>query len=369
MARLLQVAWMGGALLATAAAATEPVNMIVQELRPTPANPRNSEGAFATLNDGRILFCYTRFHGGDRDHSAARIAAIESKDGGATWSEPREILREAEAAGLNVMSVSLLRLKSGRLAMFYEYTRSNEDCRPMLVTSADEGKTWSAPRALIGHPGYYILNNDRVIRTKTGRILMPLNVHRKGGTRGMAAWYFSDDDAATWRESDSRWGTTEGKSGLQESGVVETAGGELFSWARTDLGSQYVSRSADDGVTWSAPQASELVSPLSPASIKRLPDSNRLLAIYNDHSGRFPFQAGQRTPLVAAISFDDGRTWPARRLVEDDTSVWYHYVAIHLMPDALLLAYNTGADQMARLSGPLRIRRIAYSWLPVEPRR
>jgi hypothetical protein len=278
------------------------------------------------------------------------------------------VLRGPDGAGLNVMSVSLLRLGSGRLAMFYEFTRSTEDCRPWMCTSDDEGATWSAPRVLIGHPGYFILNNDRVIRTGTGRIVLPLNQHRKAGTRGMAAWYCSDDDGATWRESDSRWGALEGNSGLQESGVVETAGSGLLSWMRTDLGSQYFSRSADGGVTWSAPRPSELVSPLSAASIKRLPGSGKLLAVYSDHSGRFPFVAGQRTPLVAAVSSDDGRTWPVRRAIEDDTSVWYHYVAIHVMPDGFLLAYNTGADRMARLSGPLRLRRLTYAWLPPEGR-
>ena len=337
---------------------------IVLELSPTPAIPRNSEGAFATLADGGILFCYTQFYGGNTDHSTARIAAIESKDGGRTWSEPREIIRGPQGTGLNVMSVSLLRLGNGQLALFYVFTHSAEDCRPYLAVSADDGKTWSAPRVLIACPGYYILNNDRVIRTQSGRIIVPLNQHRKAGTRGMAVWFYSDDDGATWQESNSRRDVADGNSGLQESGVVETAGSGLLTWTRTDLGSQYMMRSKDNGVTWSSPKPSELISPLSAAAIKRLPNSADLLAVYSDHSGRFPFRERQRTPLIAAISHDDGHTWPLRKQIETDTSVWYHYIAIHLLPDALLLAYNVGDDQMARLSGPLRIRRVAYAWLP-----
>ena len=43
-------------------------------LPPRPGNPRNSEGAFLRLKDGRILFVYTHFTGGGGDHSAAHLA-------------------------------------------------------------------------------------------------------------------------------------------------------------------------------------------------------------------------------------------------------------------------------------------------------
>ncbi len=70
-------------------------------------------------------------------------------------------------------------------------------------------------------------------------------------------------------------------------------------------------RSFDSGETWTPPFPSPLVSPLSPASIKTLPGSETLIAVYNDHSGSqidysgFPFQ--NRTPLNARISRDGGK--------------------------------------------------------------
>src|SRR5947208_15055940 len=57
-------------------AAVEPDNRVVLDLEPTPENPRNSEGAFATLRSGRVVFFYSQFYGGARDNSPARIAAI-----------------------------------------------------------------------------------------------------------------------------------------------------------------------------------------------------------------------------------------------------------------------------------------------------
>jgi hypothetical protein len=48
---------------------------------------------------------------------------------------------------------------------------------------------------------------------------------------------------------------------------------------RAQMGSQYLSWSSDGGDTWSEPKASDIVSPLSPASIKRIPKTGDLLMV------------------------------------------------------------------------------------------
>ena len=47
---------------------------VVLRLEPSEDNPRNSEGSFVTLKDGRILFVYTHFTGGRGDHAQAHLA-------------------------------------------------------------------------------------------------------------------------------------------------------------------------------------------------------------------------------------------------------------------------------------------------------
>src|SRR5688500_4899862 len=74
-------------------------------LPPTQGNPRNSEGAFVTLKDGRILLVYTRFTGGRADHAAAELASRVSADNGRTWSDKDEVVVPRGDAGMNVMSV------------------------------------------------------------------------------------------------------------------------------------------------------------------------------------------------------------------------------------------------------------------------
>jgi sialidase-1 len=355
----------------------EPDNVLALSLSATAEHPRNSEGAFVTLRSGRIIFCYSQFSGGTSDFSPCRIAEIVSDDQGRSWSEPRVLF--TPEAGTMEMSASLLRLPSGKLAFFSLIKHGTLDCRPYLRISSDEGASWSAPRCIIKAPGYFVLNNDRVIQTARGRLIVPLAFHRgrqsvDDGTdstdpRAIDLWYYSDDEGATWTESRTWWSlpvVTE--AGLQEPGVVELADGSIFSWARTDQGCQYECRSHDAGETWTAPQPTQLRSPVSPASIKRLPGSGDLLAVFNDYSGQFPFTASGRiysgrTPLVAAVSSDGGVTWRTCKILESDPQRDYCYTAIHFVGDAVLLAYMANDRGPGKKANALCIRRVNVSWL------
>ena len=86
-----------------------------------PENPRNSEGAILTLNDGRIAFAYSRYRGesGD-DHAYCEIALITSSDNGVTWSEPRILAKPDFSKNEdNYMSVSLMRMANGDVGLFH----------------------------------------------------------------------------------------------------------------------------------------------------------------------------------------------------------------------------------------------------------
>ena len=349
-------------------------NLLVHRIDPTSGYPRNSEGAFVTLKDGTILFAYSQFYGGSGDHSQARIAAITSKDNGMTWSgEPITIVENI--GGFNVMSVSFLRLQSGKIALFYLIKNNLHDLKPVVQLSADEGVSWTEPVIIIDAVGYFVMNNDRVIQLQNGRLIAPVAFHRpiyrdgeqSADWRGIAIWYLSDDEGLTWHESDLWWAlpVPERNTGIQEPGVVELSDGSIFSWARTNAGVQYGFRSFDQGTTFSAPEPTSLVSPVSPASIKRIPGQSGLLGIYNDHSGRFPFAEKRRNPLVAAVSEDGGVTWPVAKTIESNLDGHYCYTAIHFVGDAVLLAYCAGFysnPDMGPLK-PLRIRRMSLDWL------
>jgi hypothetical protein len=84
-------------------------------LLPGEGNPRNSEGDFITLNDGKILFVYSHFTGGTGDNAKAHLAGRYSSDNGDTWTQEDTTILPNEGR-MNTMSVSLLRLKNGDIA-------------------------------------------------------------------------------------------------------------------------------------------------------------------------------------------------------------------------------------------------------------
>ena len=173
---------------------------VVLRMEPGPGNTRNSEGDFITLKNGRILFIYTHYTGGrGGDNDSAYLASRYSDDNGLTWSRVSEKVIEQEGK-LNIMSVSLLRLQNGEIALFYLRINSEVDCVPIVRFSTDEAKTWSEPvQCITDRQGYFVLNNNRVIQLKNGRLLFAVARHQspeqpKFSSRGELWSYFSDDN-------------------------------------------------------------------------------------------------------------------------------------------------------------------------------
>ncbi len=321
-----------------------PANLL---LAPTEENPRNSEGDFIALKDGRVLFVYTHFSTGAGDYAQAHLAGRYSSDGGITWDENDTVILPFPG-GMNVMSVSLLRLQDGRIALLYLHKVHEDECIPMLMFSADEAKTWSAPVQCITDPlGYYVVNNDRMVQLKSGRLLIPAARHLlKGETdfqRGKALCTISDDGGQTWHMSKTTLVAPDDiKSGLQEPAVLELLDGRVLMLIRTSGGAQYRSFSEDQGETWSPVEKTALDSPVSPATVERFPDSDDLLLVWNDHTDVGEARRGKRTPLRAAISKDDGKTWHVTQTLEDLASGWYCYIAMDFVGDHVLLGYCAG---------------------------
>lgn len=323
-----------------------------------PGNPRNSEGAFVKLADGTLYFAYSRYNGtAGHDHASADIAAVISSDNGATWSEPVIVFKNR---AMNLMSVSLLRLADNRIAMIYlEKSAIPEwenfvDCRPKIVFSEDECVSWSEPVEIANiPPAYLVVNNDRIIQLKSGRLLLPAAHHLynvKSLGSGILKFFISDDGGKSWRLSKEQIYPVPGMPrGLMEPGVIELANGAVMCFIRTACGCQYKSFSYDGGDTWTAAMpAAEFLSPESPMSIKRDPRSGKLYAVWNDCNPLRRVRAldrrWARTPLVIAESSDDGATWENHRILEDAPDHGYCYIAMYFNGDLLHLAYCCGGE-------------------------
>ena len=348
------------------------------DLPPSPGNPRNSEGAFLALRDGRILFVYSHFSGSVQDDAAAELWAL-TLDGDAA-SRPAPLIPVPDDGAQNLMSVSLLRMANGDIGLFYLRRHGQTSLEMVLRRSGDEGKTWSSPTPVTARAGYFVVNNDRVCRLTGGSILVPAAEHKKflradGSVyfdpRAEAVFFRSDDDGQSFYELPGKgvmpYADACG-SGLQEPGVLELRDGRLWSWARTDLGSQWEMFSFTGGRSWTPPAPSRFTSPLSPMSVRRLSDG-ALLALYNPvplYNGRSAYArgiwTGGRTPLALRLSQDDGQTWNDPVLLESDPFRGYCYTAIfEEAPGRLLLAYCAGGAGDGICLARLRIARLFLS--------
>ena len=310
------------------------------------SNPRNGEGAIVVLRGGRLLMAWTHFTGGGQDHSEAEIWARTSDDGGQTWDAP--YLLQGNVGACNVMSVGFLRTHSGELLFgFLVKNHPSEDCRYYVRHSRDEGETWGAPVLATPEEGYFVVNNDRLLQTRDGRLLVPAAKAVDARYHCLSTCFASDDGGHTWARRTPYLDLPGGPVGLQEPGLVECADGSLWMYMRADRGCIYASRSLDGGDSWSPPEPTPLIAPVAPASAARLPGSDQILILYNDRRG-VPYRPDRstafhhRTPLAAAVSSDGGRSWHDCGVVEGDRSRSYCYTSIAFHGEDTLLTYYVG---------------------------
>src|SRR5687768_7866802 len=344
----------------------EPGKTIALRLEPGENNPRNSEGDFIELKDGRILFVYSHYFAGrGGDHDPAYLAGRYSSDGGKTWT-PDDVKIVDREGTMNVMSVSLLRLKTGEIALFYLRKNSETDCIPMVRFSYDEAKTWSEPRECItDKEGYFVLNNNRVIQLNDGRLLMAVNLYNiaEGSSlpKGSLWTYYSDDNGKTWTSGEV---VPNPENFLtQEPGIVELKNGNVLMIIRSNIGVQGISYSKDKGETWSPVARSNIKSPVSPASIERIPSTGDLLLVWNNNGGDDPAIKGKRTPLTIAISKDEGKSWEKIKNVEDDPDGWYCYIAIHFTDKDVLLGHCAGNRPQKTGLAVTQITKLSLDWI------
>ncbi len=152
----------------------------------------------------------------------------------------------------------------------------------------------------------------------SGRILVPM--YSDGFSFGIMA--ISDDHGYTWYGSEP----IVGAGGIQPS-VVLKKDGSLVAYLRDNGPAPkraMISRSRDDGVSWTVAEDSELPNPGTSIEVVRLASGN-WIAVYNDlESGRYS--------LVAALSDDEGATWKWKRHLDGNPArqinSQFHYPSV-----------------------------------------
>ena len=319
----------------------------------TENNPRNGEGSFIRLADGSILFAFTEFIGDDwEDEGHARISALVSTDEGETWGGKRVLFQKPEGK-VNIMSFSFLRMNNGDIGAFYIIKNPDATDQIVFHRSADEGITWSEPincLDCLDVADYYVINNDRVLRLKSGRILFGAARHtvlteHMEFMPGVICFFCSDDDGKTWNKIETEFPCpfASDPDGYEEPGLYEMPDGKLWCYIRTGLGWQFECFSDDGGISWTQPKPNMFFSsPCSPMLVKDCGEYT--VAIFNpepEHALRPESEPWGRTPYALAVSTDRAKTFTKEKLfyLEDDRANGYCYPAIIECEGGFLAAY------------------------------
>lgn len=327
---------------------------LVHQLAPSAGNPRNSEGDFARLSNGDILFAYSRYSaGGQGDHSPCDIYYIRSRDEGETWSEPTLMVSAASYGVENIMSVSSVEQKDGRIG-FYYLIKENDFTVTLGRSLTSDGEVFFSERCGFDCPPmYYTVNNDRIVRLKDGRLAAPASVFdmqgatSSKGKNGTVTVLLSEDDGENWHPADFMlkvdYSAAE-KRGLQEPGLVEFED-RLWMFIRTGFGCQYQSTSTEGINGFKTVEPTDFSSPRAPMQVKGFDRAH--YAVYNpipNYDGRL--EAGGtagRTPFVIRKSLDGGETWGPINVIWDDPNRGYSYPALFQTRDGhLMIAHGMG---------------------------
>ena len=174
--------------------------------------------------------------------------------------------------------------------------------------------------AELGYPYFRRMGwqtRSKPIVTSTGRMILPL--YSDGFSFSLMA--YTDNLGKTWKFSTPLVGL-----GNIQPAIAKTESGDLVAYMRDNGPSPkrlHVSRSQDNGETWSRVEDSTLPNPGSAADIVTLKNGSWIL-IYNDTEDG-------RHSLAISLSEDEGQTWPWTRKIELDTSGFpksAHYPAI-----------------------------------------
>jgi len=244
---------------------------------------------------GRVILLFQSYAEGCGEHCAnpgydadpdldriCRTYAIHSDDGGATWSEPREVTREVK--------------------------------RATGATSTASG------------PGIGI---ELALGPHRGRLVMPFNEGPFDRWRVYAA--VSDDGGDTWRIGEN---APNGARGLaNEVQMFERADGAVVLNARQHHGAKRRTSavSTDGGLTWSAL-----------ADVEDLPDPQCMGGVATSDGSTVVFTGcdseTRRALGTLWISRDGGRSWPEKLLLEPGG--FAYSVPVFLAPDEVGILYE-----------------------------
>jgi len=258
------------------------------------------------------------YTGGPKEPDPAnKIVVITSTDDGRTWSSPRTV---ADPEGdTRAFDPTLWMAPDGGLWLIYNVANLAEKIHQVWVavnpTPDDPDSSFGPARPLdLGVP--YAFRMNKLLVTRDGQRIMPVT----WAPEVPDGWFAGPkqlNGVAIWRDQDA-WdvhGPVVAPHWALENMIVERRDGSLWMLIRAGGGKIWESVSTNGGVTWSEGRPTEISNPGSRFFIARLA-SGKLLLVNSPDPKR-------RTGMEARLSDDDGATWSEPLTLDDRDSVSY----------------------------------------------
>ncbi|RYD21223.1 MAG: hypothetical protein EOP88_12225 [Verrucomicrobiaceae bacterium] len=298
----------------------------------------NHQPSVAWLDNGDLLAVW--YTTGDEKGTELTVLASRLRAGKTEWDPAAAFFK---SPGHNMHGSSLFRDGAGRLhhlnGMAPQAATGWDRLACLSRTSTDDGVTWSEPH--LAAPDYTTRHQviSGTLVTRDGTIYQNCDV--SPGPSGGTALLVSSDHGKTWADpgagkpapSFTEGGKGEGTIAGIHASVVELTDGRLMAFGRSnDIdGRMPCSISSDDGKTWTYS-----ASPFPPIGggqrlvLMRLREGPLLLVAFTSADRTQPrargmeFSDGQGGSftgygMYAALSLDDGKTWPVRKLLTPDS--------------------------------------------------
>jgi len=223
--------------------------------------------------------------------------------GASSWTPPTTLVDQPGRPEGNPV---LWQDPTGKVWCFY-CTQTGQGWRTSQlkrVTSTDDGATWSLPVNMVNQIGYLV--RCPLVVAGNGNWVLPAYDERDW----TGVMFISADQGATWKMS-GRISTGGGyKASTIQPSLIKRSDGSLRALCRMSPAPTkiYESVSTDHGWHWSPPKPTELPNPNASVAQCRLANGHVVLIFNNS--------ATERTPLTAALSEDEGATWPVMRNLE-----------------------------------------------------
>lgn len=290
----------------------------------TASFPQSHAATIAETPKGLV----TAWFGGTKERNPD-VGIWVSRQVQSKWTAPVEVANGIQNDTLRYACWNpvLYQVPGGELILFYKTGPNVAAWKAWIKTSADNGQTWSAAKAL--PDGLIGPVKNKPVRLKDGAIIAPSSTEGKGWK---VHFEVSKDNGRTWTKvGPINDGTT--LNAIQPS-ILQHKDGKLQILARSRNRAIVESWSEDGGKTWSPLAKTNLPNNNSGTDAVTLKDGRHLL-VYNHVLPPDTLAKGPRTPLNLSFS-KDGKQWYASLILEDSPISQYSYPSIIQSNDGMV---------------------------------